>query len=86
MSGPWQKVVDLCQKANISSLYDARGAQEIMNSDYFTEGNIEIIFQKYDHPSYNQLFGDFLPYMSIIDLLLNEGPKSLQIVKKGRNL
>lgn len=79
-----ERVVELCQKANITSLYDANGAQEIIDSKIFADNNINILFQNYDHPTYSQLFGSFLPYMSILDLLLNEGEMSLGIVKKGR--
>ena len=31
-------------------------------------------------PKYQQIYGEFLPYMSIVDLILNEGPKSLGIL------
>ena len=34
----------------------------------------------YKHPIYNQLHGDFIPNLSIIDLLFNEGPNSKNIL------
>lgn len=79
-----EKVIELCQKANISSLYDANGAQSIIDTSIFCRNQINISFQNYSHPVYPQLFGSFLPYMSILDLLLNEGPNSLAVIKKGR--
>ncbi|MCP4267745.1 MAG: WbqC family protein, partial [Candidatus Brocadiaceae bacterium] len=42
---------------------------------------IEIIFQDFKHPEYNQLFGNFEPYMSAIDLLFNCGDNSLKILR-----
>jgi len=39
------------------------------------------VFQDYGHPLYDQLFGEFKPYMSIIDLILNHGSKSLGILR-----
>ena len=32
------------------------------------------------HPIYKQQFGEFIPYMSILDLLFNEGPNSKNII------
>lgn len=79
-----EKVIELCRKANITALYDANGAQSIIDTVVFDENHISISFQNYEHPTYSQLFGVFLPYMSILDLLLNEGPLSLDVIKKGR--
>jgi len=80
---PNEKVIDLCRKANITSLYDANGAQEILDVDFFNKNNIKLLFQNYSHPVYSQVFGNFIPYLSVIDLLLNEGPNSLKIIRKG---
>ena len=38
---------------------------------------------EYDHPTYTQLYGDFIPYISVIDLLFNCGDKSLDVIRKG---
>ncbi len=79
------KVVDLCRKTNIKSLYDANGAKSIIDINVFDENHISVSFQQYAHPTYAQLHGCFLPYMSILDLLFNEGPRSLEIIKEGRH-
>jgi hypothetical protein len=52
----------------------------------FTHKNIEVFFHHYTHPTYNQLFPPFLPFASVIDLVFNEGPKSLEIIQSGRGL
>jgi hypothetical protein len=80
---PNEKVINLCKKANLTALYDANGAQEILDVDYFKKNNIKLLFQNYSHPVYSQVFGNFIPNLSIIDLLLNEGPNSLKIIRKG---
>jgi len=51
----------------------------------FTKEGIELYYHNYEHPVYTQLYGKFLPYMGIIDLLFNEGfEKALDIIRKGR--
>lgn len=56
------------------------GSIRYINEDEFKNKNIELIWQHYTHPNYKQQFGDFIPYMSIIDLLFNEGVSSKDIL------
>ncbi len=39
----------------------------------FAEAGIAVQFHEFHHPSYPQLFGDFVPGLSIIDLFMNVG-------------
>ena len=34
---------------------------------------------------YNQIYGDFIPNLSVIDLLFNEGPNAAKILKETKN-
>jgi hypothetical protein len=44
-----------------------------------------VYYHDYTHPVYEQLHGDFLPYMGIIDLLFNVGfQNSLEVIRSGR--
>jgi hypothetical protein len=45
---------------------------------------VTLFFQNYVHPEYRQLFPPFVPYASVLDLLFNEGPKALDILRSGR--
>jgi len=42
-----------------------------------------VCFQAYDHPTYPQAHGEFVPYMSVVDLLFNCGEDALSIIKGG---
>jgi hypothetical protein len=57
------------------------GGREYMRLNLFQEAGIEVVFQDYRHPVYNQLHGDFVPNLSVIDLLFNCGPESRRILK-----
>jgi len=48
----------------------------------FSESGIRVEYHEFRHPEYRQLHGDFLPAMSTIDLLFNEGPRSRDIVRR----
>lgn len=56
------------------------GSMRYIDEQEFKNNNIELVWQHYDHPTYKQLYKPFLPYMSIVDLIFNEGPKSKDII------
>jgi len=76
-------VLDMCKKLG-TDLY----IFGILGRDYAKEGGfsqegIKIYFQNYTHPIYPQLGQNFIPYLSIIDLLFNCGSNSFEILMKG---
>lgn len=80
-----EKVVNICKQIGSDILYDAQGAKDILDHDYFKKNNIKLIFQEYNHPTYEQLHGDFISHLSALDLLLNEGDRALDIIRSGRS-
>ena len=57
----------------------------VEEKDKFKKNNIKLNYHKYKHPIYNQQFIEFIPFACIIDLILNEGKNSLNIIKSGRD-
>src|SRR3989344_849868 len=57
--------------------------RDYVDANRFKQENIKLYFQDYHHPTYQQLWGDFAPYMSVIDLLFNEGSNSQGIIFKN---
>jgi hypothetical protein len=39
----------------------------------FAQANIKVIWQDFTHPEYKQQFGEFVPYLSAMDVLFNHG-------------
>jgi len=73
-------VLDICKKHGATRfIFGAKGRDYAKVEDFEREG-IELEFQEYVHPVYPQLHGEFLPNMSVVDLLMNCGPKSLEIL------
>jgi hypothetical protein len=50
----------------------------------FAQNGITVLFQHYEHPQYRQPSEPFLPFASALDLLFNEGERSLGIIRSGR--
>ena len=59
---------------------DGEGSKRYIDEQLFKDNNIELIWQEYKHPTYKQLHGEFIPYLSILDLLFNEGPNTKEII------
>jgi len=78
------RIVEICRRVEAKTLYDAAGAADILDPEVFVAAGVELVFQDYRHPVYHQLHGPFLPYLSVLDLLLNEGEKSGEIILSGR--
>lgn len=78
-------LVDICHylKATVY-ISPARAADYIEENNIFHEEGIALQYHQYEHPVYPQLFGEFLSHMSAIDLLFNQGEKSLEIIRSGR--
>jgi len=78
-------LVDICRGVGADRYLSPMGAAGYIADDMAScwQGR-EVRFQQYEHPVYHQVFSPFLPYASAIDLLLNEGPRSLEILRSGR--
>lgn len=59
---------------------DGDGSKRYIDEKLFSDQGIELVWQNYKHPIYKQQFNEFISYMSILDLLFNEGPNSKNII------
>ena len=73
-------VLDMCVRLGADSYIFGEQGKNYADVKAFKEAKIVVEFQNYIHPVYRQMGRDFLPYMSIIDLLFNEGGKSYDIL------
>nr|HRD17677.1 WbqC family protein [Candidatus Neomarinimicrobiota bacterium] len=51
--------------------------------ELFAKNDIKLKFQSFEHPVYRQMTNDFLPNMSVLDLLFNEGQRANSIIQGG---
>jgi len=56
------------------------GSRRYIEEGEFKKRRINLHWQEYEHPVYNQLFNGFMPYLSVIDLLFNEGKESYKLI------
>ncbi|MGA1980098.1 MAG: WbqC family protein [Sedimentisphaerales bacterium] len=83
------RLVSICKEISCEQYLSPQGSAVYIERDSpggeFVKNGIELFYHNYEHPVYSQLYGGFLPYMSVIDLLFNCGfEKSLEIIRSGR--
>jgi hypothetical protein len=52
---------------------------DYITPEHFEEEGMQVYFQDYQHPTYDQRFGPFISHLSCIDLLFNHGEESRDI-------
>lgn len=80
-----ERLIELCRRFGADTYLAGAGGLGYMRVDRFRETEVTVDFQDYQHPAYEQLFGEFLPQLSVLDLLFNYGTKSLDILRRGRH-
>jgi hypothetical protein len=76
-------IIDMCKVVGARVLVAGQGGKEYIEEDKFRNNDIQLVYQKFSHPVYTQMHGNFLPYMSFIDLLFNHGGEARHILTKS---
>ena len=77
-------LLNICKTLNADRYLTSPKAEEYMEEDgafkLFRDEGVLLEFLEYKHPTYPQMFGEFVPHLSIVDCLFNCGPKSPEVV------
>lgn len=79
-----ERLINICREFEATDYLTGDAAKNYLDIDLFKKNHINVKYQNYKHPVYTQLWGDFIPYLSVIDLLFNCGPESLNILSKTK--
>jgi len=67
------RVIDICKRENASVYINAIGGQKLYDSKTFSEAGINLNFIEMYPLPYKQKSNEFIPYLSIIDTLMEVG-------------
>lgn len=81
---PDRRLIALCRHFNCDVYLAGAGGKEYMELPIWEEAGIEVVFHEFIEPVRRQLFGEFEPNLSIIDLLMNEGQGSMGLLRGAR--
>ncbi|MGM9928068.1 MAG: WbqC family protein [Bacillus sp. (in: firmicutes)] len=76
------KIISICKALQATIYLSGTGAKTYNDEKQFENNQIQLVYQQFKHPAYPQLWGDFIPNLSILDLLFNCGPKSKELLPK----
>jgi hypothetical protein len=80
---PNGRLIDICKAVGADTYLAGPDGTKYMDLERFEKNGIKIITQDFKHPVYAQMFGDFQSHMSIVDLLFNCGPESMDVISES---
>ena len=80
---PTGRLVALCRAVGADTYLAGGHGARYMDAKRFADAGIRVLYQTYAHPVYAQQHGDFVPFLSGLDLLLMHGDASLAILRHG---
>lgn len=81
--GGTDRLLEIIKKCGGTKYLSGKGGAKYQDENEFKKNNIELLYTDFKHPVYEQLWGEFIPNLSILDLLFNYGEESLNIIKKS---
>lgn len=79
-------LTDMCKKTNCETYLSNKGSENYVDLSVFLNENLNHIYMNYIGQEYKQCFRNFVPYLSIIDMMFNCGTiKCKEILQDVRN-
>lgn len=75
-----QRLHDLCLAIGASTYVTGHGAKNYLDHELFSKSGIKVEYMKYRMRPYPQLFGDFTPYVTALDLIANCGKERTDVI------
>ena len=80
------RLLQVLGKIGADEYITSYGTKVYIESQKFKDRNIKLRWYEYKPLVYSQTRGEFFPYLSAIDLLLNTGSEALRYIREGVNL
>lgn len=77
-----ERLLTICQEAGAGLYISGPAAKVYLDVEIFRAAGIDVNYMDYDgYPVYQQLYGDFDHYVSVVDLILNAGNNAANFMK-----
>jgi WbqC-like protein family len=74
-------LISMCRCAGADAYLSNEGARDYVDEPHMAAQGFAHHWQLFEHPQYDQGAKDFVPHLSIIDLLFNLGPAARDVVR-----
>ncbi len=72
------RIIEICKNLNGTIYLSGNGGKKYNDESLYQQQHITLKYTTFVPPTYNQLYGDFLPNLSILDTLFNVGKDSVK--------
>jgi len=72
--------ISVCKAVGAEAFLSGAGGAKYQDEEAYGLAGIKLVYSDFKHPKYPQQFGDFVPGLSIVDLLFNCGAESPEIL------
>lgn len=72
-----ERLVDICKKERADIYVNPIGGKEIYSKEFFSENGIQLLFLQSHNIIYPQFSGQFVPWLSIIDVMMFNPPDKI---------
>lgn len=79
------RVLEICRQAGATEYLNGPAGKILYTPERFEAAGIALTWHDYRHPEYMQQYPGFVPYLSVVDLLFNHGPDSMDIIRGRLN-
>ena len=79
-------ILDICRKTNSDAYLHGKHARDYVNFDLLKNAGVKNLIQDYAAAEYAQITGEFIPNLSVLDVIFNCGPKSLDMILAGQKI
>lgn len=82
IDGQTERLINICKQAKAVEYISGPAAKVYINEPLFQKENIKLTWMDYnDYEEYEQLYPPFDHYVSILDLIFNEGSNAVKLMK-----
>jgi GNAT superfamily N-acetyltransferase len=77
------RLIDLARKVGATSYLSGRGGANYQDPEKFVKAGLDFAYTSFSQPIYEQLWGAYVPNLSILDMLFNLGIRGTADLLKG---
>ncbi|SHG04594.1 WbqC-like protein family protein [Fodinibius roseus] len=78
------RLIDICRQEEVDNLINPIGGKKLYQKEYFQERGINLHFLKAEKQEYKQFGEDFIPWLSILDVMMFNAPARIKDGLLGR--
>lgn len=72
-----ERLIDICKTENANTYINPLGGQELYDKKYFSNHGIDLFFIKTNKIEYQQFSETFVPWLSIVDIMMFNSPEEI---------